>query len=172
MANLLLPLSIGARVVYLAALNRTELLRALQERGITLFACVRQFFYLIHEKVTKEVESRGRFARLGFRLLLGLARAGNVVGVNLGRIFFNTVHGRLGPKMRHFVTGGSRFDPKIGRDLEAMGFSLLQAYGLTETSGGAFVTPPGDNVLGSVGKPLPGNEVRIARNEQSAEDGA
>ena len=172
MANLLLPLSIGARVVYLEALNTTELLRALQERGITLFACVPQFFYLIHEKVTKEVESRGRLARVGFRLLLGLARAGNVVGVNLGRLFFNKVHARLGPKMRHFVTGGSRFDPKIGRDLEDMGFSLLQAYGLTETSGGAFVTPPGDNVLGSVGKPLPGNQVRIERNEQSAEDGA
>jgi len=171
MANLLLPLSIGARVVYLEALNTTELLRALQERGITLFACVPQFFYLIHEKVTKELQSRGRLARMGFRLLLGLARVGNVVGVNLGRIFFNKVHGRLGSKMRHFVTGGSRFDPKIGRDLENMGFSLLQAYGLTETSGGAFVTPPGDNVLGSVGKPLPGNEVRIERNQQSAADG-
>jgi long-chain acyl-CoA synthetase len=172
MANLLLPLSIGARVVYLENLNTTELLRALQERGITLFACVPQFFYLIHERVMREVESRGRAARLGFRLLLAVAHAGNVVGLNPGRMFFGEVHRRLGTKMRHFITGGSRFDAKIGRDLEDMGFSVLQAYGLTETSGGAFLTPPGDNVLGSVGKPLPGNEVRIERSDQHAEDGA
>ncbi|HWC18471.1 MAG TPA: AMP-binding protein, partial [Terriglobales bacterium] len=87
-------------------------------------------------------------------------------------MFFAKVHQQLGTKMRHFVTGGSRFDPKIGRDLQDMGFSVLQAYGLTETTGGAFVTPPGDNVLGSVGKPLPGNEVRIKHSEQNAQDGA
>ena len=172
MANLLLPLVIGARVVYLESLNTTELLRALQEGGITLFACVPQFFYLIHERVTKDVESRGGMARLGFWLLLTVARTGNAVGLNLGKIFFAKVHQRLGTKMRHFITGGSRFDAKIGRDLEDMGFSVLQAYGLTETSGGAFVTPPGDNVLGSVGKPLPGNEVRIEHSEQHAQDGA
>ncbi|PYY17356.1 MAG: hypothetical protein DMG61_02640, partial [Acidobacteria bacterium] len=117
MANLLLPLSIGARVVYLESLNTTELVRALQERRITLFACVPQFFYLIHERVTKEVESRGRVAALGFRLLLALARMGNALGLTLGKIFFGQVHRRLGTKMRHFITGGSRFDAKIGRDL-------------------------------------------------------
>jgi long-chain acyl-CoA synthetase len=58
LANLLLPLSIGARVVFLEALNTTELLRALEERGITIFVCVPQFFYLIHERVLKQVESR------------------------------------------------------------------------------------------------------------------
>ena len=172
MANLLLPLSIGARVVYLESLNTTELLRALQERGITLFACVPQFFYLIHERVTKEVTDRGSLARVAFRLLLALAHTGNAVGLNLGKMFFSKVHHRLGSKIRHFITGGSRFDPKIGRDLEDMGFSVLQAYGLTETTGGAFLTPPGDNVLGSVGKPLPGNKVRIERSEQGADDGA
>ena len=172
MANLLLPLSIGARVVYLDSLNTTELLRALQERGITMFACVPQFFYLIHERVMKEVQNRGRVARAGFRVLLALARVGNSVGLNLGKLFFAEVHRRLGTKMRYFITGGSRFDAKIGRDLEDMGFTVLQAYGLTETTGGAVVTPPGENVLGSVGKPLPDNQVRIERAEQHADDGA
>src|SRR5512146_292392 len=49
MANLLVPLAVGARVVYLETLNTTELLRALRERDVTLFCCVPQFFYLIHE---------------------------------------------------------------------------------------------------------------------------
>ena len=170
MANLLLPLSIGARVVYLETLNTTELLRALEERGITLFACVPQFFYLIHERVMKQVETRGGAARIAFRLLLRLGRAGRLVRINLGRIFFAEAHRRLGTKMRYLITGGSRFDPKIGRDLEDMGFNVLQAYGLTETSGGACLTAPGENLLGSVGKPLPGSEVRIAKSEHAQGD--
>ena len=48
MANLLLPLVKGSRVVYLETLNTTELLRALSERNITAFAVVPQFFNLIH----------------------------------------------------------------------------------------------------------------------------
>jgi len=58
MANLLLPLVKGSRVVYLETLNTTELLRALQERNITAFAVVPQFFYLIHERIFQEVEKR------------------------------------------------------------------------------------------------------------------
>src|SRR5438128_6707577 len=59
MANLLLPLVKGSRVVYLDTLNTTELLRALRERQITAFAVVPQFFYLIHERIFKEVAKRG-----------------------------------------------------------------------------------------------------------------
>ena len=53
MANLFLPLTVAMRVVYLESLNTSDLLRALQERGITVFACVPQFFYLILERVQK-----------------------------------------------------------------------------------------------------------------------
>lgn len=169
MANLLLPLSVGARVVYLEALNTAELLRALEERGITLFACVPQFFYLIHERVMKQVQSRGHLARIAFRVMLALGRLGRSVGINLGKVFFAQAHRRLGKKMRYLVTGGSRFDAKIGRDLMDMGFNVLQAYGLTETTGGACITRPNENVLGSVGKPLPGTEIRIANSESAAE---
>src|SRR5882724_6326122 len=62
MANLLLPLVKGARVVYLETLNTTELLRALNERQITIFAVVPQFFYLIHERIFKEAAKRGPIA--------------------------------------------------------------------------------------------------------------
>jgi long-chain acyl-CoA synthetase len=60
MANLFLPLFNGARVVYLETLNTTELLRALQERNITTFCVVPQFFYLIHERIFKELNKRGQ----------------------------------------------------------------------------------------------------------------
>ena len=59
MANLLLPLVKGSRVVYLEMLNTTELMRALGERNITAFAVVPQFYYLIHERIFQEIKKRG-----------------------------------------------------------------------------------------------------------------
>ncbi len=170
MANLLLPFSFGAKVIYLESLNVTDLMRALREGGATLFCCVPQFFYLIHERIRKEVETRGPLAKAAMRLMMGVSRLLRPLGINAGKLFFRRAHQALGPRMRYLITGGSRFDPTIGHDLQAMGFEILQAYGLTETSGGAFVTPPGDVVIGSVGRTLWGVEAKIA-DSQPASDG-
>jgi long-chain acyl-CoA synthetase len=169
-ANLILPFSIGARVVYLETLNTTELLRALQERGITALCCVPQFFYLIHERVRQQVAAGGLAQRAAFGLLLRLNAILRRMGVNLGPRFFARVHRTLGRRMRLLVTGGSRFDPAIGRELYAMGFNIMQAYGLTECTGGATVTRPGDRHVETVGQPLYGVEVKIAPRETTGEE--
>jgi len=161
MANLLLPLVKGARVVYLETLNTTELLRALSERKITAFAVVPQFFYLIHERIFKEVSQRGRLAQAALRALMTITRFGRKLGINLGKVFFGRIHRTFGDQMRYLVTGGSRFDPQIARDFHALGIDVLQAYGLTETTGAAFANSPHNIVIGSTGPPLTGVEVRI-----------
>ena len=170
MANLLLPLVKGSRVVYLETLNTTELLRALAERNITAFAVVPQFFYLIHERIFKEVSQRGRMATWAFRIMMAFTRISRKLGWNPGPILFAKVHSIFGGKMRYLVTGGSRFDPQIGRDFNALGIDILQAYGLTETSAAAFATSPRNNSIGSVGKALEGVEGRII-DPQPQEDG-
>jgi long-chain acyl-CoA synthetase len=168
MANILLPLVKGARVVYLETLNTTELLRALSERNITAFAVVPQFFYLIHERIFKEVEKRGRMAKRAMRVMMAITRFTRRFGWNSGKIFFRRIHYTFGHRMRYLVTGGSRFDPAIASDFYALGIDVLQAYGLTETTGAAFANPPHNIVIGSVGPPLSGVEVRI-QNAQTHE---
>jgi long-chain acyl-CoA synthetase len=172
MGNLLLPFAAGARVVYLETLNTTELMRALQEREITIFACVPQFFYLIHERILKQVEQRGALAGMAFRALMSVSRFFRRLGWNAGKAFFGKAHQALGKKMRYLVTGGSRFDAAVGRDLHALGFDILQGYGLTETSGAAFFTPLERNVIGSVGPTMKGVEARIHDPQPDDEDGA
>ena len=166
MANLFLPLFNGARVVYLETLNTTELLRALQTRDITVFCVVPQFFYLIHERIFKELHKRGKLTLSLVRTLMGLNRALRRVHINVGKLFFGKIHATFGPRMRYLITGGSRFDPAIARDFYSFGIDVLNAYGLTETSGGAFINPPGrDIVFGSVGRPFPGVEARIVEEK-------
>jgi long-chain acyl-CoA synthetase len=171
MANLFLPLFNGARVVYLETLNTTELLRALQERNITAFCVVPQFFYLIHERILKELNQRGTLTLSLVHTLMALNRALRRIGINAGKLFFGKIHATFGTRMRYLVTGGSRFDPAIARDFYSFGIDVLNAYGLTETTGGAFLNPPKHIVFGSVGKPFPGVEAKIV-DPKPIEEGA
>jgi long-chain acyl-CoA synthetase len=169
MANLLLPLVKGARVVYLETLNTTELLRALQERQITAFAVVPQFFYLIHERIFKEVAKRGKIAESLLRMLMRVNRFLRKFGLNAGKLFFGKIHATFGSSMRYLITGGSRFDPVVAHDFHDFGIDLLNAYGLTETSAAAFLNRPGHVVIGSVGPPLPTIEGKILDPRPSEE---
>ena len=171
-ANLLLPFSVGARVVFLETLNTNDLLRALREREISAFCCVPQFFYLIHQRVLEQVARAAGPRRFAFGLLLWLAGTlRERLGINLGPMLFGRVHRVLGPRMRLLVTGGSRFDPRVGRDLYRLGFNILQAYGLTETSGAATVLRAGDRRVDSVGQALPGVELKIVPSERTGDVG-
>src|ERR1700758_5296092 len=170
MANLLLPLVKGSRVVYLETLNTTELLKALQERNITAFAVVPQFYYLIHERIFQEIKKRGAVTQKVFAALMMLNRTLRKVGINAGPFLFRTVHHTMGPKMRYFATGGSRFDPAIAQDFYDLGIDVMQALGLTETAAAIYVNSPGDIVIGSCGKAMQGVEGRIV-DPQPQDDG-
>ena len=165
LANLLLPFAAGASVVYLETLNSTDLVKALSERRITIFVCVPQFFYLIHQRVMQEVQRSNIVTRTIFTLLLAANFRLRRMGVNFGRVFFGKVHDVMGRDMRLFVTGGSKFDPLVGRDLYSLGFTILQAYGLTETSAAATINTPDEAHIDTVGRALPGMEIKIVDSE-------
>jgi long-chain acyl-CoA synthetase len=82
-------------------------------------------------------------------------------GVNAGRFFFKPIHQSFGGKLRLAVSAGANFDEDVAKAFYRLGFTILQGYGLTETSGAATVTRFEDNKIGSVGTPLHGVEVRI-----------
>ncbi len=170
MANLLLPLVKGSRVVYLETLNTSELLKALQERNITAFAVVPQFYYLIHERIFQEIKKRGAATQKIFAALKFLNHTLRKIGINAGKVFFGKIHHTLGPKMRYLATGGSRFDPAIAQDFYDLGIDVMQALGLTETTAAIYVNRPDDIVIGSCGKAMKGVEGKIV-DPQPQEDG-
>jgi long-chain acyl-CoA synthetase len=166
--NVLVPLYLGAQVVFADTLKRSEILQALQEAGITILATVPQFFYLFHNRIQEELSNKSPLVRRLYRAMLRTNRfTMRVLKINLGGILFSKVHRSFGSKLRLFVSGGSSFDPKVARDFRDMGFTILQGYGLTETTGACAVTRVENNVVGSVGPPLPGVDVKILSPDEA-----
>ena len=160
--NLWLATIIGARVVYLTELSSAMIERGLREGGATALIGVPRLWYLFHKKVFDAVHERPLLMRILFRFLLafnGFLR--DSLSLNAGRFFFKPVHRSFGGKLRLAVSAGASFDEDVARDFHRLGFTILQGYGLTETSGAATVTRFEDNKIGSVGTPLNGVEVKI-----------
>jgi long-chain acyl-CoA synthetase len=82
------------------------------------------------------------------------------------RVFDHLVYAKLrdamGGRITHAVSGGAPLDARLGHFLRGAGVTILEGYGLTETSAGVTLNLPAAQRIGSVGPPLPGCTVRIA----------
>ncbi len=166
--NVLVPLYHGGQVVFADTLKRSEILQALEEAGISILATVPQFFYLFHNRIEEELAKQPPRVRKLYKGMLRLNRFSmRFLRINLGRLLFAKIHHSFGPRLRLFVSGGSAFDPRVAQDFHDMGFTILQGYGLTETTGACAVTRVENNMVGSVGPALPGTEVKIISPDET-----
>jgi long-chain acyl-CoA synthetase len=162
MVTFLVPLLSGSRVTFLQSLKAPDLLECMRETGVTVLVGVPQLLALLRRGILQEVEKRPRPLPSLFDLLLAVAGAARTyLTKNLGRLLFPQIHRRFGGRLRVLTSGGAKLDPAVGRDLYRLGFSLLEGYGLTETSPVVTFTSPEEPRFDSVGVPLPGVHVRI-----------
>jgi long-chain acyl-CoA synthetase len=103
--------------------------------------------------------SQDNFRRTGNRTVpFGLAAKHKVADT----LVYGKLREAFGGRLRACVSGASALAPEIGYFFAGAGIHILEGYGLTESSAASFVNPGEAYRTGTVGKPLPGTEVRIA----------
>lgn len=170
MACMLLPLSIGAAITILNSLKGPDILACMRETGVTVMLGVPLLYAGLRRAVFDEIAKKPAPVRLLVKILLTLNGAlRSKLNVNAGRTLFRTVHERFGPRLRILASGGARLEPDVYTDLTRLGFTVIEGYGLTETSPVSTFNPLARQKAGSIGIPVPGVEVRIAEPDEAAQ---
>ena len=161
--GLLLPLSRGTRIVYLDAINAEALSSSLQDARITAMVGVPALWQLLERRIQSQVAERGGLFQTGFDWGLEANRLlGRRAGLDLGRALFGAVHNGLGGHIRLLISGGAALPPETHRFFSGLGLPLAEGYGLTEAAPVLTVSRPSPGArAGTVGKPIPGVELRI-----------
>lgn len=174
-AGYYIPIMAGACVAFVRSID--QLAEDLQEIRPTVLVTVPRIFERIYNKMTLKLADESWLARKIFQLavfsgwyhfqyhrqqqpwaiqLLIWPFLKRLVGVKLAQ--------RLGGRLRMAISGGAPLSPPIAETFIGLGLTVLQGYGLTETSPVIAVNTIEDNLPQSVGKALPGVEVKIGDN--------
>ena len=100
--------------------------------------------------------AEGKSVPLGMKIKNGL----------FDKLVFSKVRDRFGGRVRFFISGAAALNADIAEWFCAAGITILEGYGLTESSAGSFVNHPDTNRFGTVGAVFPGSEVKLGENDE------
>jgi long-chain acyl-CoA synthetase len=168
-AGFLTPLSRGAQITYLDEVNGEELARAIKNGHVTGMVGVPALWELLHRRIKNRFRERGeRFSEAMDLLIRANSWLRNNTPLNLGQLIFRPIHQGMGGRIRYLISGGSALNEQVKRDFHGLGFTILEGYGLTEAAPVLTVARPQNKLLaGSVGRALPGVEVKILEPDES-----
>jgi long-chain acyl-CoA synthetase len=165
----LLP-SLGVEVVY--SRGADKLAAEMQEWQPAVLTAVPRLFEVLRARILAQVEKEGGLKEALFRraLAMGLRKMDGpplgllerVQDAVFDRLVRDKIRARFGGKVEVLVSGGARLDPELSGFFLALGLPVIQGYGQSEAGPVVSVNTPWDNDRRSVGRPLPGVEVRIA----------
>ncbi len=141
----------------------------------TIMTTVPRLFERIHSKIIKNVESQPQKKQKIFYWAMEVgsqyqrAKKEGKVPFTLAikhkaadKLVFKKLQERTGGNLRFFISGGAALPRALGEFFEAIGIRILEGYGLTESSPVIAANRYDDYKFGTVGKPFPGVEVKIA----------
>lgn len=154
--GIFIPQLMGGTVVFEHTLKPAEIVAAVRRERISVIVSVPRVLQSLKEKVERDVKAGGwpeKFTKM-FRHAKGkkfLRRAW----------IFRRVHRTFGLKFWAFISGGAALDGATEEFWGRLGFAVIQGYGLTETTSLISVNHPFRLGKGSIGKVMPGREVKL-----------
>ena len=144
----------GAQTVFCDGLRHIP--SNLKEHQVSFMACVPGIYERILGMVSKKFAKEGKLDELLEQEVLNENKT-----MEEKREIYKEIHEMFGGKLKTLICGAAALDPKIERKYRQLGFPLVQGYGLTETSPVVGVGTELEYKTGSIGKAIPGVEVKI-----------
>ncbi len=158
--GLLLPYSYGIQVIYVhSAIAIRDLLKKYK---ITRMLAVPEFLQLFMSRIELSFAEKNRLAL--FNKLIKLSEKINQKWFS--RILFYPVLRQFGGKLHTIASGGAALNPDLAHKWEALGITILQGYGLTETSPVVTTNTYHAHKLGSVGKLIAGVQIKLSDKQE------
>jgi long-chain acyl-CoA synthetase len=116
-------------------------------------------------------EGKGKIFEVGVKVAIDFSREDQQGKVSLKTralhaVFDRLLYGKLrdvfGGRLEYAISGGAALGERLGHFFRGIGLTVIEGYGLTETTAATFFNRPGDIKVGTVGHPAPGVSVRIA----------
>jgi long-chain acyl-CoA synthetase len=165
--GIFLPQILGGTAVFLDTLNPAEVAHTIHEERVSVLVTVPRLIESLRDQIERDFAGRGRLE--GFQRDLQAADREHF----LWRWWrFRAIHRRFGWKFWAVISGGAALPAEAERFWERLGYAVIQGYGLTETTSLVSVNHPFRVGRGSIGKTLPGLDVKLAEDGEILVRGA
>jgi long-chain acyl-CoA synthetase len=155
--GMFLPPLMGGTVIFQEDMKPSDIVDTIRRERISVLACVPRVMQSLKQKIERDVEGHGKTEE--FRRNFQESE---------GRHFlrrwwmFRAIRRQFGWKFWAFISGGAALDAETEEFWGRLGYAAIQGYGLTETTSLISVNHPFRLGKGSIGKVLPGREVKLA----------
>ena len=158
----LYPISVGGAICFCDGIR--HIAENIKEYKITAMISVPILFESMYKKVMKGIEKKGKLetVKKGMKISQFLLK----FGIDIRKQLFKEIHQTLGEDARLFVSGGAALDPETEKGFNAMGFTMYQGYGLTESSPVIAAEDDKYQRIGSIGKAFPSIEAKIINPDE------
>lgn len=159
----LLPMAVGASIAVCQGLK--YIVPNLKETKPTALLAVPLLIENLYKKINQSIEKGGKAGLVNS--MMHVTNALKTVGIDIKKKVFSEIYENLGGNLKYVVSAAAPIDAKVGKWLQDIGIIFLQGYGLTETAPIAALTPEYDTRVGSAGKAVICDEIKIhAPNEK------
>ena len=157
--GVLVPPLLPGTVLFQESLSPAEVIRTIQRERVSVLVAVPRLLESLRDKLERDAEAAGQLDQ--FRRQLAAAGKGHF----LRRWWrFRQIHRRFGWKFWALLCGGAALDADTEEFWRRLGYAVIQGYGMTETTSLVSVNHPFKMSHGSIGKPLPGREIKLDEN--------
>jgi long-chain acyl-CoA synthetase len=155
--GMFLPPLMGGIVIFQEELKPSQVIRTIRRERVSVLVSVPRVLQSLKQKLERHLEDSGKLEQFGQRFR-------SSEGKHFLRRWwiFRDIHRQFGWKFWAFVSGGATLDGGTEDFWGRLGYAVIQGYGLTETTSLISVNHPFKLGKGSIGKVLPGREVKLA----------